>query len=503
MTSAAAITETVDDRMAAGEAWRAASVEGQPFRLAGELEFYKASQTTDPKKQRRVGGCVTTDRLDRDGERVLTDGLDFSEVVKWGWYNDDHIKGTVTGIPEWCGFLKRGDLRPCGRPAAKDGWYTEGYLLDTPRCNEIWDTAVALEGTGRAMGFSIEGKILGRLDAHGNPVGLKDPAGKVVNRALVREIAITKKPVNTDSYMDLPALVKALEAGSDPSPTGGQPGDGGPLRPQSLHGVIEPHHEEPKMAKSKFHEFEAERKEKGQSPDEYQKALEDHDPNGAKLYASLCESETMRKSVRNLEAGQNDLRKSIDGLTEILQATRRAAPIESADLRKSLGTAEDGSPDVAPFIAEISESIAKSVGAMAHNLEANTRGLIAVGALTDRLSKALASRDDEIAELKGQIEEMHGLVKSLGNSPVLARGASDLQGARAIARKLGGKDEAGKENDVGTLIKSLTRQSREAREKGDVNRVILLGDILALAEQPGMLDVAFQKAVDNGVIGAN
>lgn len=124
----------------------------------------------------RIGGFASTEAEDRQNEQVLQSGLDFSEFVQYGFYNDNHQQHTsaVVGVPDLAEYRKGG------------GWWTEGYLLKgVQRATEILQLAKALEGTERKLGFSIEGKILERM-------------GNKIVRALIRNVAITNSPVNIE-----------------------------------------------------------------------------------------------------------------------------------------------------------------------------------------------------------------------------------------------------------------------------------------------------------------
>ncbi len=139
------------------------------------VDLIKGSDEEDSPNW-KIGGYASTEALDRQGESVLQKGLDFKEFIKHGWYNDNHQQHTAAavGIPEMAEFKK-------GK-----GWYTEGYLLKhVQRARDIFNLAKAIVGTPRRLGFSIEGKILQRL-------------GNRIVRALIRNVAITNSPVNTD-----------------------------------------------------------------------------------------------------------------------------------------------------------------------------------------------------------------------------------------------------------------------------------------------------------------
>ena len=189
-----------------------------PFKFDIAVECFEKAGA-DPSKERRIGGIVSTGDIDRQGERLIQTGLDFSPFLKGGWFNDNHDRSTeaLVGYPDLC------ELREL--PDGEHGWYVEGYLLKGhQRSDNLWNIAQALQKSDRRLGFSVEGQIEER-DA-------TDPT--VVRKATVREVAITRCPVNTNTGLDV--LAKSLTAGSAVSDPGTAPGEGFPLRTESLEG---------------------------------------------------------------------------------------------------------------------------------------------------------------------------------------------------------------------------------------------------------------------------
>lgn len=193
------------------------SFEVEAFEKAGE-----------DKTSRRIGGYATTESLDRQGEIIVQKGLDFSDFLKSGWFNDNHKQGmsNVIGYPISAEFHK-------GK-----GWYVEGYLIKGFKpADEIWDLAKALQGTPRKLGFSVEGKIIKRVSNR-------------IAKAVVKHIAVTHVPVNTDCTIEILAksfcsnagedeckhcgMCKALEAGHAANPLDGSMTGGSALRKQDL-----------------------------------------------------------------------------------------------------------------------------------------------------------------------------------------------------------------------------------------------------------------------------
>ena len=181
--------------------------------------FEKAG--ADPGKERRIGGIVSTSAVDRQGEKLLQEGLDFAPFLKGGWFNDNHEHATegLVGYPDLA------ELRQL--PDGEQGWYVEGYLLKGhQRADNLWNIAVALQKSDRRLGFSVEGAIEER-----------DPTNpSVVRKASVREVAITRCPINTGTGLDV--LAKSLSAGSAVGDPGTSPGEGFPLRTESLESEV-------------------------------------------------------------------------------------------------------------------------------------------------------------------------------------------------------------------------------------------------------------------------
>jgi hypothetical protein len=199
-----------------------------PFKFEIPLEaFWKAGAKG---QERRIGGIISTDAKDRQGETVVQRGLDFSEFIRNGWFNDNHSRET-TGIVGYPTEVKSTVHK--GRKAH----YVEGYLLDNyDRADEIWKLANALQKTGRRLGFSIEGSVTRREGDQGN----------VIAAAKVRNVAITNVPVNTDTGLEVLAkslmameaegdqFRRAMAAGQAVTAPASAPGEGFPLRAESM-----------------------------------------------------------------------------------------------------------------------------------------------------------------------------------------------------------------------------------------------------------------------------
>ena len=188
----------------------------ETFKFHVPIEIIEKA-TPGGQTRRVIGGICSTDDLDSQSEVLLQDGLDFGPFLEKGWFNDNHDKATggAVGVPV------KAELRLL--KGGKKGWYVEGDLLGNARGNDIWDLAQSLErsDTGRKLGFSVEGQITER-----DP---DDPSK--IRKAVVREVAITRCPVNVNT--ELNCLAKSLSAGG----VGGEPGQMGPLQVESLEGA--------------------------------------------------------------------------------------------------------------------------------------------------------------------------------------------------------------------------------------------------------------------------
>ena len=156
-----------------------------PFRLSAPISiFRKAGAAPDDPKSWRIGGVVSTEMPDREQEIVVQKGLDFTDFLRAGWFNDNHSKRTcdILGYPEHVTRYQKGAALPDGKKAPTACTWVEGYLI--PKWNkakEVWDLAQALQPTDRRLRFSVEGKVLHR----------EGPDKKIVAKATVRNIAIT------------------------------------------------------------------------------------------------------------------------------------------------------------------------------------------------------------------------------------------------------------------------------------------------------------------------
>lgn len=203
-----------------------------------EMILLEKSSDAEQEKynSRQLTGIMSTERRDRQGEVLKAEGLDFSEFLSHGHFNDNHSQDTsaIVGYPEKVKF--HDDLGPID-PKLKhvSGWTVDGYVLKgTKKADAIWELAKALQNVpGRKLGFSVEGKVERRAD-------------KTIEKARIRNVAITNCPVNTDcswnllqkSFWEADMAIKSLTTVS-----------GAALQPESLDSSAKKVIDEKKKAK--------------------------------------------------------------------------------------------------------------------------------------------------------------------------------------------------------------------------------------------------------------
>jgi hypothetical protein len=179
-------------------------------------------------------GIASTEDKDLQGETILADGLDFSYFIENGWFDDEHSKAAADGL----GVPTLVETREIdGKPHV----YVEGYLYDTKENRRLYRLMKAIKKAGdRTLGLSVQGPVKKRVG--------KD--GKTVAQAWIKNIAITRNPVNPNTYIEAvekslgefaDELCKAMGEGSDAGMTAGYPvptyiggGSAAPLMKQEM-----------------------------------------------------------------------------------------------------------------------------------------------------------------------------------------------------------------------------------------------------------------------------
>lgn len=150
------------------------------FKAFIPIDHWEFEKSDDGIGEMRIGGLASTSSRDREGEIVIQDNLDISQLLNNGFVNFDHNNEKIIGYPD------REKTR-----FTDEGLYIESVLLNgVPLAEEIYKTALALKNSGsdRRYGYSIEGRITKR-----------DPINKdKILKAEVYGVAITPTPCNSD-----------------------------------------------------------------------------------------------------------------------------------------------------------------------------------------------------------------------------------------------------------------------------------------------------------------
>lgn len=173
------------------------------FQFYAPLTFFEKADAA-PGQQMRIAGVISTEKLDKQGEIVLQNGLNFDPFLEHGWFNDNHKKGTddILGYPTAVKKFQKGEILPDGSVADSNGTWAEGWLIPSGRGKKIWELGrdLAKAGNARRLGFSIEGNVQKRTG----------PGRRTIAKALVRNTAITNCPVGYGTRLE--CLVKSMDA---------------------------------------------------------------------------------------------------------------------------------------------------------------------------------------------------------------------------------------------------------------------------------------------------
>ena len=194
------------------------------------IENIKKSQE-DPNAPIIVAGWGSTSHYDFQGESIDPAGIDDSYFRENGWIDYEHDRDRVIGIPTERTFTD-----------PNKGLFVEAELFrDSKEVHELLklNDNLASIGSGRKLGFSIEGQISARDEDSPN----------VIRSVLITGVAITKNPANSEATWDLvqksflPEGATKVEKSDEPmtAGTGTSPEtqvNGGALRPESIAGHI-------------------------------------------------------------------------------------------------------------------------------------------------------------------------------------------------------------------------------------------------------------------------
>lgn len=163
-----------------------------------------------------IKGLASTPSLDVQNDIVNPKGIDIEYFMQSGYINYEHESDKVIGFPTENCYVDE-----------NLGLFVEAKLFkDNPYAREMIELAERLEksGTGRKLGFSIEGNVKQR--------NVND--SRIIEGVMITGMAVTKRPANTDSSWDV--IMKSFVTGEGITPD--TQVDAGALRREALASSI-------------------------------------------------------------------------------------------------------------------------------------------------------------------------------------------------------------------------------------------------------------------------
>lgn len=172
------MTETVDTRVL--------------FEMPVELELIKSIGGG----KRIIRGYASTEAIDRDGEIILQNGIDFTPLLKSGFLNYDHQFKSMNGarLPIIVGYPTKAEVKNKGLWVECEMLKSDGNSSSEQLrlADELWEMGQAFQRSGgtRSLAYSVEGGVVQRR-------------GSRIVKSVVRDLAITHKPVNPNATVEL------------------------------------------------------------------------------------------------------------------------------------------------------------------------------------------------------------------------------------------------------------------------------------------------------------
>jgi len=163
-----------------------------------------------------IKGLASSPSLDVQNDIVNPKGIDIEYFTQSGYINYEHQPDKIIGFPTENCYVDE-----------NLGLFVEAKLFkDNPYAKEMIDLAEKLEksGTGRKLGFSIEGSVKER--------NVND--SRIIEGVMITGMAVTKRPANTDSSWDV--IMKSFLTGDGITPD--TQVDAGALRREAIASSI-------------------------------------------------------------------------------------------------------------------------------------------------------------------------------------------------------------------------------------------------------------------------
>ena len=147
------------------------------------------------ERKRLIHGIAATEATDKHHEEMVLAGMDFEPYVESGHLNDDHMPGEqhILGKPIEAKIVNDGST--LSKSIKGPAFYHVCELFDSEPGRAAWDNMkAARKDVKRQRGFSVEGAIT-------------ETAGSKLTKTRVEDVALTRKPANTETFA---SLVKSL-----------------------------------------------------------------------------------------------------------------------------------------------------------------------------------------------------------------------------------------------------------------------------------------------------
>lgn len=198
-------------------------MDDEEFNLFVPLEEKSFKKSSNGKEDTYlIRGYASTPNKDRDGDIILPGNLNIQDFISRGFINYEHKQGDAyrIGVPTENTYID-----------PEHGLFVEAKLfMDNPYAQDMWNLSKSLakSGSGRKVGFSIEGKLLGR--------DYRNPA--IIKNVKVKNVAITTNPANPEATWE--TFTKSFTTGDDVVGAGISDEGAAALRRQSIaHSISE------------------------------------------------------------------------------------------------------------------------------------------------------------------------------------------------------------------------------------------------------------------------
>lgn len=194
-----------------------------PFRIDTFKSLATEKETKEGVINYQIGGCISTEQLDKQGEEIIQKGIDFATYAPYRrlkWEHDNSPKANI-GFAEKIELRKGGVTYMNARIFAQPG--TPQYKVAQEAVGDIQNILAynsMYPKNKKDLGFSVEGGKLAK-------------SGTKVTKSIVTNVVLTTCPINTGAVVD---FFKSFIAGTESNPltmTGS-----GALRTEHLDGNL-------------------------------------------------------------------------------------------------------------------------------------------------------------------------------------------------------------------------------------------------------------------------